>query len=176
MRRFLVGILSLAGWLATTELASAQCCRMPMTRFVQPRFPSLIPVAPSFPITSMYATPVIPTSLYPYVPNPSTSPSLPLRTALPKPSANSPPARTAITRETITRETQTLVRSPDELEVKAKELFQKGITAEQEGNLFLAETCYYQGFTSYPESSVASRARAAYARVEGELRRRPKSR
>lgn len=166
MHKFLFGILALIGWLSANELALAQCCHMPMFRFIPPRFPTLI--TPSFPtvFTYPYPTQAFPTPAYSNVPNLIASPSLPLKMAVPK-------TRTSNAPRTI-RAGQTLVRSPDELELKAKELHQKGITAEQEGNLFYAGTCYYQVFTSYPETSAASLARTAYTRIEADLER-PKS-
>jgi len=174
MRKLLLGILVLGGCLVTNERAAAQCCCLRMHRLIQPRLPMLIPMTPSFPslLTYPYPTPVYPTAAYSSIPGTIASPAVPLRMAVPRTTTpQTPTARTA-----ITREGRTLVRNSDELEAKAKELFQRGITAEQEGNSFYAGTCYYQVFTSYSETSVASRARSAYTRIEAELERLPRSR
>lgn len=126
-------------------------------------------IPPYFPTMTAYPSLPLLTPVYPTFPTVTGNPSTALTAAIPKNSITLP--KTA-----ITREPQTLVRSPGELEVKAQELLEKGIKAEQEGNLFYAGTCYYHGFTFYRETSMAPRAREAYTRIEGQLERRPKAR
>lgn len=172
MRAFLVGILAVGGWLATSDLALGQCCCMPRAIFFQPRYPTLIPSVPYFPTMTAYPSLPPSTPVYPSLPTVTANPSTALRAAIPKTTNSS----SALPRTAITRESKTLVRSPGELEVKAQELFEKGVKAEQEENLFYAGTCYYHAFTFYRETSAAPRARNAYMRIEAQLERRPKSR
>lgn len=74
----------------------------------------------------------------------------------------------------ISRDNPTLVRSPGEKEQLAQETLNRGIKAEQEGNLLLAAVCYCNAFDLYPDTSIATQARAAHDRVEADRARQIK--
>lgn len=171
MRKLLVGILVLGGSLAANEATLAQCCRMPVSRFFQPGAPLFFPTFPYFPNVTAYPSPPLLSPVYPSSPIITANPSPLFQQAIPQKTN----LKSSLPKQAVTREFQTLVRSPGELEGKAQELFDKGIKAEEEGNLFYAGTCFYHGFTFYRETSTASRARDAYTRVEAKMERRAKA-
>jgi hypothetical protein len=70
--------------------------------------------------------------------------------------------------ETTVRKDAAPVRSAEEQALWAEKAFVRGLKAEQAGNLRLAEICYLNAFTTYPDAPIAARARTAYDRVEAE--------